>query len=106
MRKYVLGIVVGLAGWGVGCGVPPPVEGLPVETGPGGDGPCPAVVVSARPAGGGACREFGDPCKVPQGYITCCSPSTQCFGSAQCVDDPLDSCDPRSGATNCQHICQ
>ncbi len=97
MRIRVLWVVLGLSSWGMGCGILPGEDGTA----------CPAVVVSARPAGGGACREFGDPCQVPDGFVTCCSPSNgSCFSGDQCVDDPLDACDPGSGGTNCQHICR
>ncbi len=97
MRKAMgLFAVVGLGALGLGCGVLP--EGPEV---------CPAVVVSARPPEGGDCRNFGDPCQVPDGYVYCCNVENEfCSGNERCVDDPKDTCDPSVGEIKCQGICQ
>ncbi len=88
--------VVGLAWAVVGCGnVSEDTE------------VCPEVVTAARPPGGGACQNFGNPCQVPDGYVHCCNvPNGFCSGNEQCVDDPKDACDPQAGGTGCQGICQ
>jgi hypothetical protein len=71
-------------------------------------GPCIAVIRYARPAAGGDCERFATPCDVPQGYVVCCGGLAygKCSGqNVACVDDPTDTCAPRSGA-DCPGICQ
>jgi hypothetical protein len=75
-----------------------------------GDEVCTQVVVFARPASGGNCSSYPTPCDVPDGYVQCCGGFVGgCAGrgtSVKCVDDPTDTCDPKSGGADCPGICQ
>lgn len=88
--------VVGLASSVFGCGSTEEDSEVCIE-----------VLVAARPPQGGPCQTFNNPCVVPDGYVGCCNvPNGFCSGVEQCVDDPLDACDPQAGGTGCQGICQ
>jgi hypothetical protein len=57
----------------------------------------------------------GSTCEVVEGAAVCTPASgtfcggfagISCNGSAECVDDPSDDCDPRNGGADCGGVCQ